>query len=411
MTDKKQPLVPTTQTNTSLITTPVGSNPVLRRMTDDALEWFRKKELTAQRFRIGEYEFCGPDYRQILHWAGQYGKSPEEVVETLSSSFFKNRPFDLYATALIDFRVINRKISSLVWDLTEFSPAVGGVWIVEKELSIESLGFTGRSTQLPDTLPKTVKILGCSFLGLEVLDLSPVPGLTELSCLRNQLTELDLSPVPGLTKLSCWGNELTELDLSPVPGLTKLSCRENQLTELDLSPVPGLTKLSCRENQLTELDLSPVPGLTELYCSQNELTELDLSPVPGLTSLDCWGNELTELDLSPVPGLTSLDCGGNPLTELDLSPVPGLRVLYCWGNELTELDLFPVPGLTELNCGGNPLTELDLSLVPGLRVLYCWKNKLTELDIRRLHQLERLELDKDVRLIGTPPARCNVVRR
>ena len=53
---------------------------------------------------------------------------------------------------------------------------------------------------------------------------------------------------------------------SPVPGLTELGCNENQLTELDLSPVPGLTKLGCRNNQLTKLDLSVVPGLMELWC-------------------------------------------------------------------------------------------------------------------------------------------------
>ena len=31
-------------------------------------------------FRVGDYEWCDPDYRQILVWARETGLKPEEVV-------------------------------------------------------------------------------------------------------------------------------------------------------------------------------------------------------------------------------------------------------------------------------------------------------------------------------------------
>ncbi|MBS0576643.1 MAG: leucine-rich repeat domain-containing protein, partial [Proteobacteria bacterium] len=289
---------------------------IVSRMVDGALVIARRKDLDAPRMhRVGDFELCAPDYRQISRWAEELGQSPERVLEVLASGEWEP-PFPSNEE-VAHFRVENGRIKQLVFD-GNLLPIKQFQW--EPGLAIETLVVSWCLPTWPaDAALPTLREFGVHRVTAKSLDLAPVPQINVLWCDDNQLTELDLSPVPGLTKLVCGSNQLTELDLSPVPGLTELRCNGNHLTELDLSPVPGLTELWCNSNELTELDLSPVPGLTELWCGSNELTELDLSPVPGLTELSCMRDQLTELDLSPVPGLTKLSCFCNKLTELDLS--------------------------------------------------------------------------------------------
>ena len=365
--------------------------------------------LAAARFRIGNYEFCEPDYSQILIWAKALKIDPEALVQKLENYQYPY-PSKYPSKRKTIFTVEQGAIVSLAWDvdallLEKFD------WV--QGLSVQEIAVFGVAANHPDisiSLPclrrlfigsinlkkldlsnvPSLTILECSDNQLTELDLSHVPNLTELRCSRNQLTELDLSNVPNLSRLWCSENQLTELDLSNVPGLTDLSCDGNQLTELHLSNMPNLTVLSCSENQITELDLSNVPNLTSLWCTWNQLTELDLSNMPNLTVLRCSENQITELDLSNVPGLTDLSCDGNQLTELDLSNVPNLTVLPCQGNQLTELDLSNVRNLTVLPCQGNQLTELDLSNVPNLTVLNCANNRLSELDLSNVPGLTDL---------------------
>ena len=355
----------------ALTTTP-GTQRIATRMADDLLNVARSREraLAAQRrYRIGEYEFREPDHAQIQRWARMLGMGPEAVVEELAG--FQKESFWMGEAANVNFRVHDGHIVSLAWDFDTF-PLADWAWV--EGLKLERLGIHNPVNGHLPPLPRSLRGLFCYQCGLTDLDLTPVPGLTRLSCSDNQLTDLDLTPVPGLVTLYCHGNQLTDLDLTPVPGLTYLDCRENQLTNLDLTPVPRLTELDCNQNQLPHLDLTPVPGLTSLSCGENQLTDLDLTPVPGLTSLWCCENQLTDLDLTPVPGLTSLWSYENQLTDLDLTPVPGLTELSCSYNQLTNLDLTPVPGLTYLYCRDNQLTHLDLTPVQRLRWLNCDKN-------------------------------------
>jgi len=261
------------------VTAPGRRTPrVIAEMVRDVLARATDGHLSQARFRIGDYALREPDYRQILRWAEALGEAPEEVLATLAAYRLE---LDLFEDGeAVAFAVEDGTIVSLAWDL-ERLPSIPGTW--EPGLGIRTLGLGGRwpdeSAVLRPRLPRLERLV-CPEIGLALLDLSGVPGLTALNCWYNPLTALDLSPVPGLTKLECCYNQLTALDLSPVPGLTELWCGSNQLTELDLSPVPGLTTLDCSENQLTELDLSRVPGLTSLDCDSNQLTELDRSPVP-----------------------------------------------------------------------------------------------------------------------------------
>jgi len=280
-----------------------GPRDILSRMVSDALALARSKNtaLNVARFRIGNYEFCDPDYRQILQWAKALKLEPDEVVQRLDGSSVNTIWHGSFG-----FVVENGAIISLVLDFN-LLPLTVFEWM--EGLIIRDLGFKGK----PEVSPQLA--LRLSFLN-------------RLYCCRINLTELDLSKVPGLTYLWCSENQLTELDLSKVPGLTLLQCFRNPLTELDLSKVPGLTYLWCSDNQLTELDLSKVPGLTFLQCFRNQLTKLDLSKVPGLTNLCCSGNQLTKLDLSHVLGLTKLYCSENQLSELDIRPLRNLNSYF-----------------------------------------------------------------------------------
>lgn len=307
------------------------SGHIVSRMVKDALEIARSSSSlsTKKLFRIGDFELCEPDYRQVLRWADALEWSPESLLQFLANSKSIGPEIAL--------RIENGSIRDLVWDgmrmgLDAFE------W--EPGLKLQRLSILWRMPQWSTEVT--------------------LPTLKTLSLFSGHYRELDLSSVPGLTKLWCGKNHLRTLDLSPVPGLKALECNENQLRILDLSPVPGLKELSCIDNLINELDLSPVPELTMLWCNKNHLKELDLSPVPGLKALSCGDNYLNELDLSQVPKLTKLRCDKNYLRKLDLSPVPGLKSLSCNATSLTELDLSPVPGLTHLSCVENHLTVLDL---------------------------------------------------
>ena len=404
VTDKDHhPLVPAPPG--SLTQNNGGPHGVLARMSSDVLAIVKAKEseLEQARFRIGEYEFRGPDYRQILRWAEALDLEPDGVVEALVEArvdvypaqwrceYYDGMVWDYDETSSfvetsVMFSCVDGRIQSIVLDFIKL-PLEEFDWQDELDLKALALVSDPPSERLPDALPASLRRLVCGGARTAGLDLSSVPRLTELFCESNDLTELDLSVVPGTTRLLCSYNQLTQLDLSVVPGLTKLYCESNELTELDLSVVPGLTKLWCGFNRLHDLNLSGLTELIELDCGVNSLAELDLSSVPALTKLWCWQNELTELDLSGVHHLAAL---------------------FCENNQLSELDLSAVPKLTKLGCSDNKLTQLDLSSVRELTHLGCEENQLSELDIRPLQNLQYLSVDAHVQIIGTPPAGCGV---
>lgn len=192
------------------------------------------------------------------------------------------------------------------------------------------------------------------------------PGLTELSCEDNALTELDLSGNPALTRLYCGGNRLTALNVSWCPDLVTLYCEENRLTSLDVSGNASLEFLNCGGNRLTSLDAGGLAVLEYLSCRDNQLTALDIKGAAVLTDLDCGGNQLAELDVSGSPLLESLDCINNRLTVLDVSANPALKEFDCRSNQLTTLDVSQNPQLELFICGGNRLAYLDLRGNPNL---------------------------------------------
>ncbi len=67
-----------------------GSGPrrLLSRMTDDVLDIVRSRAVLGARFRIGQFEFREPDYRQIQIWAECLGLSADAIVRRLTASTY-----------------------------------------------------------------------------------------------------------------------------------------------------------------------------------------------------------------------------------------------------------------------------------------------------------------------------------
>ena len=263
MTEAKT--LPVVRGGSSLATIGPGARSLIGRMVSDALGVpYQGAIAPVTLHRIGDYEFCDADFRQILLWAEQVGESPGYVVECFS------RAENPRSDCSFSFEVVDGRILKLVWDLAAMPI---DLFECREPLRMTHLMFEGSSDGQRLT---ELRLTGCK-------------GLVYLDCSSNFLTELNLSAVSGLRELRCYHNQLTALDLSAVPELRELWCHYNQLTELDLSPVTDLRILSCGDNPLTELDLSAVPELETLSCSENQLTELDLSAVPELETLSCVG--------------------------------------------------------------------------------------------------------------------------
>lgn len=363
-----------------LIVPRVAGNRILAGMVEETLALGRE-DAGAQtaKFRIGEFELCEPDYRQVLIWAKVWNLPPERVIGGLLHSWEEK-----WVPEWSEPRLANGRLLNVNWGFNVI-PTRSFEWV--DQLAITHLTFWP---------------LCLDAKGLELC--LRLRALTHLSCIGLGAARIDLSGVPMLMELLCEQNFLTKLDLSAVPLLRKLNCSWNQLTELDLSRVPMLTYLSCSgKTHLTRLDLSCVPMLETLDCGLGKFTELDLSRVPMLRHLFCEYNPLTHLELSSAPRLEELFCCSCAFKELDVSSLPLLKRLNCGENLLADLDISKVPELTELSCEKNWLSQLDLSSVPMLEVLSCEENELTTLDIRPLPKLKSLKYDVGkTRLIQRP---------
>lgn len=129
-----------------------------------------------------------------------------------------------------------------------------------------------------------IKILRCSNIKLEELNVSALKDLTTLTCMGNELKELNLVENNRLKTLNCTGNELTSITLL-APVLITLDCRGNSLAKLDVTHETALETLYCANNQLSSLDLSQNTNLTKLNCTINHITSLDLSKNAKLTNV------------------------------------------------------------------------------------------------------------------------------
>ena len=251
--------------------------------------------------------------------------------------------------------------------------------------------YGGDDQVLTGDMRSQVKTISVSDKGIEELSgIEFFPNITELRCVKNDLTRLDVSRNTSLKELYCDNNRLSELCLGDNTELTKLSCMWNQLTELDVSRNPGIEEIYCANNQLTELKFGQNTALTNLSCANNQLTNLDISQCTALTGLTCLNNQLTELDVSKNTALTLVYCINNKLTKLNLGKNDVLTSLDCRNNQLTGLDVSQCPALESLNAADNQIMELDLKNNLVLKSLHCANNSLTKLDLSKNELLETL---------------------
>lgn len=363
-----------------------GAKRVLSGMVADALALAKKEPsaLTAVKFRIGDYEWCEPDYRQILVWAKALSINPEEIIDRLLNG---NR----YRGELWqETQFSENQLMKINWD-NSLLPIKNLQWV--DGLRTTHLSFCTRFLDhIPFIEDGDIQILQPA-----------LPELTHLSCPRLKMACLNLSKTPNLTVLHCYDNQLTELALSKTPKLEILFCSSNKIPDLNFSQNKNLKSLSCDSNKLTHLDLGGYSNLIKLDCSSNKIEMLELENTPRLEELNCECNKLTHLDLSGASNLSLLNCDHNKMSRLELNGVEKLKFFSCEFNALSHLDLTSVPNLLRLTCAANKLAELFLNKTPNLEQLDCKYNDIEVLDIRPLFHLKELDFDRDnTRLIQRP---------
>ena len=196
---------------------------------------------------------------------------------------------------------------------------------------------------------------------------------------------VDISPLSGLTDLDMlWINSNPIRDISPLSGLTGLTDLHIQSINVsDLSPLESLTNLQRLYlghlgHAASPYDLSTLQNLSalrELYLSLAYAS--DISPLESLTSLRILDLEVNRItDISPLENLTSLrtlNLRHNRITDISpLENLTSLRTLNLRHNRIT--DISPLVANSGLGRGdsvdlrNNPLSELSLGThIPELR--------------------------------------------
>lgn len=313
---------------------------ILASMVADTLTLAAKEKATASRtFQIGDYEWCEPDYRQILLWAKALGEEPEKVLERLIEMecheiiFTKwgeekrtDPDFIIQLTARAHAKCFQ---SGRLFNLYLFNWKIGKFEWVEglelEQLHIRYLGDFGEQAA------PYRSIAALSF---------PLPHLRHLVLGRILASEIDLTNLANLNRLELDGTGWKKLKLSDSNSITSLSFSHYKKFLGHLLPrLPRLRYLQCSHCQIETLELPLLPELTRLTCCRNKLMHLSLPNVPSLKSLDCSHNRLASLSLTNLPNLEVLDCADNKLAELDLSANASLVELDCSDNPISVLDI------------------------------------------------------------------------
>lgn len=156
-------------------------------------------------------------------------------------------------------------------------------YLSASERNVDRISLTGYSVDSIKTLKgieyfaDSLKVLRCTDLKLEELDVSALVNLTELTCMGNNLTKLDVSKNTNLVTLNCSKNQLNTLTTGSLNSLETLHCYINNLKNITVSLLPNLKEFRCDQNQLTSVDLSFNTKLTYFTCASNHITSLDLT--------------------------------------------------------------------------------------------------------------------------------------
>jgi hypothetical protein len=367
MPDESMPLVPLP--GSQLARQGSGSGRILDDMVSSTLTTSQKEGALNPRYRIGDIDFCEPDYHQIVEWAQRFDTDAANFLAALLGEG--------------DTLIVNGRLKRLSWNMVhfpEFKLDYGDALELESlSLFDEHLGYL--------TPPPSTFYLSRYFE--RSLEKRLVPERLS-SCANN---ELDLALDSRLEKIlrADRGGNQTTLSLS-CPTLRSLACHGTNIVNLECVDLRSLRELRVdRRHNTFDIDKSDFVGA------------LNAEICPLLEGLDCSGSRLEMLDMDDFQHLLWLNCAKCGLENLWVFQIPSLQRLQCQENELRNLALVGCESLEELNCSFNHIAELDLSFNPEIRSLSCQGNMLEELDIRPLQHLETLTYDRDrTRLIQRP---------
>lgn len=187
-----------------------------------------------------------------------------------------------------------------------------------------------------------------------------------------------------LKELNCRSNDLSMgIDLSANTKLEKLNLYDCKLHAIDVTMLPGLTNLNLGNNKLTSLDVSNNNKLTFLDFYFNDgITSIDLSNLTELDYLHTYGTPIGTLDLSNNTKLTYLSCPKCKLTTLDVSMLPLLEYISFGQNDFTSLNLSKNTKLEKVDGASSPnLESVNLSACTMLQKVDLSNCKLTELQL------------------------------
>lgn len=241
---------------------------------------------------------------------------------------------------------------------------------------------------------------------VERLDVSDCPNLFLVSAFYDELKSIDLSGCSSLYFLwVCYNKDLRQIDLSGLSELGALALSGNGLESLDFSSNPHITEIDCSNNSLTALDVSMLSELQSLRCenqdwempNSNRISEIDLSHNPMLAEFACYNADVSAVDLSGCTSLQILNADNCPLNELDISDCSMLSVLSICGTNVSEIDLTSSGSMTTIALAGCPMSQAAVEQCvynhPEVTVLDLGRMGLTSFDGSLFNQLDELYLN------------------
>jgi Leucine-rich repeat (LRR) protein len=241
---------------------------------------------------------------------------------------------------------------------------------------------------------------------VERLDVSNCPNLFLVSAFYDELKSIDLSGCSSLYFLwVCYNKDLRQIYLSGLSELGALALSGNGLESLDFSSNPHITEIDCSNNSLTALDVSMLSELQSLRCenqdwempNSNRISEIDLSHNPMLAEFACYNADVSAVDLSGCTSLQILNADNCPLNELDISDCSMLSVLSICGTNVSEIDLTSSGSMTTIALAGCPMSQATVEQCvynhPEVTVLDLGRMGLTSFDGSLFNQLDELYLN------------------
>lgn len=241
---------------------------------------------------------------------------------------------------------------------------------------------------------------------VERLDVSNCPNLFLVSAFYDELKSIDLSGCSSLYFLwVCYNKDLRQINLSGLSELGALALSGNGLESLDFSSNPHITEIDCSNNSLTALDVSMLSELQSLRCenqdwempNSNRISEIDLSHNPMLAEFACYNADVSAVDLSGCTSLQILNADNCPLNELDISDCSMLSVLSICGTNVSEIDLTSSGSMTTIALAGCPMSQATVEQCvynhPEVTVLDLGRMGLTSFDGSLFNQLDEIYLN------------------